>query len=224
MSGSVLPYEDLITSEHVDKPKYMAMMDATCQPLADLIAQYNSFVSAYEINGAAGNQLDVIGQWVGVSRYLDSPLTGVYFAFDTDLVGFDEGVWMGPYDPATGLVRLPDDYYRALILARILNNRWDGSLSQAYAISDLTFGAIGAAIYIVDHGDLSITFGVVGLNPPDALVKAMLTSGKFDVKPAGVRIRQYEYESAPGPAFSFDLNSFHFGGFDTGGWVITVPN
>lgn len=224
MSAPVTKYTDLVTSQHADKLNFLAALTISCQPLADLSALLSNIPHLFDVDYAEGQQLDVVGQWVGVTRDLSVPISGVYFAFDTAGVGFDEGVWMGPYDPATGITQLSDYYYRILIKIRILNNHWDGSLSSAYDLVNQIFGALGYTFFIQDHCDLTIDFGIIGTTPPDALIKALLISGKFNVKPAGVHINNYFYQSEPGPMFAFDLSTPLFAGFDTGAWAVAISN
>ncbi len=224
MAGDVSKYTNLITSQHADKPNFVSVVSAACQPLADLSDIYSRIPQLYDVDVAVGQQLDVVGQWVGVSRNLSAPLTGVYFAFDTAGVGFDQGVWLGPYDPVSGLVSLPDDFYRVVIKAKILNNHWNGSKADAYTLANAIFSVLGFSTFIEDHSDLTINIGLVGAGSPSAIVQALLTSGKFDVKPATIHIANYIYQSAPGPIFAFDLNSSLFAGFDTGSWATVIPN
>lgn len=224
MAGDVTPYLNLVPSRNQSAPNFMAMLAATLQPEADLIALLNQIPGLYDLDVAVGQQLDVIGQWVGVSRQLTGPLTGVYFGFDDATVGFDQGVWQGPYDPTTGIVSLPDDYFRVLIAVRVLNNHWDGSIPDAYAIANSAFASLGFNILIVDNNDLSMDLGVVGATMITALSKQLLLSGKFDIKPVGVHIKNYFYSSAAGPLFGFDISSTSVAGFDVGNWATIVPN
>lgn len=224
MSGSILPYLNLVTSEHLGKPKYAAMLAASLQPSADLIAIYNRIPLLYDVDTAVGSQLDVVGQWVGVDRNLTIPLVGIYFALDTPYLGFDQGVWQGPFDPTTGLTLLPDDLYRILIKVGILNNHWDGSISSAYVLINSIFTGFGYSVYIEDHCNLTMSIGIFGAGVPSGTIEALLTTGKFDIKPAGVKISSYFYQSAPGQIFAFDLNTSVFGGFGSGNWATVVTN
>lgn len=224
MAGDVTKYLNLIPSANADKPDFSTMIAAVTQAWADVASVYGSIPGLYDLDVAVGTQLDVIGQWVGVSRQLTSPLTGVYFAFDTAGVGFDSGVWLGPYDPVTGLTSLPDDYYRMVIKMKILNNHWDGSVPGAYEIAAVVFGALGYSIYIEDPCNLTMRIGLIGISVPPALVAAMFTGGLLQVKPAGVRVSEYFYQTVPGPLFGFDLNNSTISGFDTGGWAAVVSN
>lgn len=197
----------------------MAMVSSTTQPFADLVAGYQAMNSLYDVDVAVGAQLDVVGQWVGVNRRLQQPITGVYFAFDTAGLGWDQGVWKGPNDPTTGLVSLPDDHYRLVIYARILNNSWNGSLSQAYQIAEVLFTPLGYQVFFQDPGDLTMQMGIVGVTIPDALTLALFTQGDLNLRPAGVLITDYFYQQSLGPLFAFDLNTSTFAGFDVGSWA-----
>lgn len=220
MAGDVGKYTDLITSGFASAQKFVDMVGVTCQPAADLVNLYATIPSSvYDVDYAESTQLDVIGQWVGISRYLSEPLTGVYFSFDIAGLGFDQGVWLGPYDPISGLVALPDEFYRLLIKARILNNHWNGSINDAYTLMSSIFAPLGYTFLLGDHSDLTMSVGLVG-PPPTALILAMLQSGLFDIRPTGVLVDIYYY--GEGPIFAFDLGAFPFGGFDTGNWAILL--
>jgi hypothetical protein len=221
MSGDVTPYLNKITSEHSSKPKFMAMVMATVQPAADLQALLRGAVtSLYDLNSAYGKQLDVVGQWVGLSRQLAAPITGVYFAFDTAGVGFDYGVWQGPYDPTSGLVSLPDDYYRLALNARILNNSWDGTKDHFYNLAQALFGPLGYFYYIEDLGAMSMNIGLSGPTAPSPLLVAMINAGILDSKPVAVQIINRIVQQ--GPIFAFDLNNANFAGLDRGYWATSI--
>ncbi|MGN5479534.1 DUF2612 domain-containing protein [Cupriavidus basilensis] len=86
-------YSDLITSEHNQRPKYMAMIATLAQPLVDVINVLGHMPSDFDLDNAIGAQLNVVGEWVGLGRMVKVPLLGVYFSFDTLDLGFDRGTW-----------------------------------------------------------------------------------------------------------------------------------
>src|ERR1039458_1627914 len=131
--GDPTYYLRLVTSEHIDKPNFIATLTAVLQPLADVQVRLAGMPGIFDLDVAVGDQEDKTGQWVGISRELQEPLTGVYFSLDTVGLGFDQGTWKGPFDPSTYLTALPDDAYRLLLRAKILNNKWDGTIPGAYA-------------------------------------------------------------------------------------------
>ena len=217
--ATVDDYTGLITSEHNQKPKFMATVGALVQGYADLTNALQAMPGAFDLDAAIGVQLDAVGRWVGISRNIATPLTNVYFTLDSDGLGFDVGIWQGPYDPDTGLTSLDDATYRLLIRAKIAANHWDGTLSGSARVLDIIFPpSSGTRIFIVDNGDMSIDIGISGAIP-SLVFLALLFGGYIPIKPEGVRINNYivttEYGS---PVFGFDTDSAYVGGFDVGAW------
>jgi hypothetical protein len=153
--GDVTPYLNLITSEHRQRPDYIAMLSGVFQPLVDGVTVARSLNTLFDIDNAEGVQLDAIGVWVGRSRNLSVPLENVYFQFDTG-PGFDMGILRGPFDPLTTLFVLPDDQYRILLYATIAANHWDGTIPGAYNAYAIAFGPRGFTMLIIDNQDMTM--------------------------------------------------------------------
>lgn len=222
MSGDISRYLGLVTSEHADKPNFLASVAASIQPFADILDTLNSFPSVFDIDNAVGAQLDVVGQWVGASRNVATPLTGVYFSFDDPTLGWDQGVWYSAGEPTTGLTALPDDIYRLLLRAKIAANQWDGTIPGAYAAWDQLFAAEGFRILIQDNGDMTMTLGLMDAgNSPT--FRDLFSGGYLDLRPAGVLIDSYLFPSVDAPFFGFDAEDGSVSGFDVGAWAQTVP-
>jgi hypothetical protein len=139
--AQVSDYTGLITSEHADKPRFVATLAAIAQCFVDVQNAVIGIPFEFDLDDAIGVQLDAVGEWVGITRNVKTPITGVYFSLDTANLGFDQGVWQGPFDPTTGLSSLDDDTYRLLIRAKIGANNWDGTLGTSAAILNGIFGA-----------------------------------------------------------------------------------
>jgi hypothetical protein len=217
--ANLTDYTSLITSEHADKPKFMAMVSLLGQWAVDRRKLLASIPALYDIDIAVGQQLDRVGEWVGISRNLSLPLTGVYFSLDTSSLGFDQGSWKGPFDPSTGLVALPDYQYRILLYATIAANNWDGTVPSAYTAWNTIFQPLGYSILIQDGQDMTMSVVLVG-PAPDAVTLALFTGGYLNLRPAGVGIINYYLPSVPGIAvFGFDAQNSAVAGFDTGCWA-----
>ena len=222
MTIDISRYTSLITSEHASKPKFMAMVSVLAQWAADRQNMLASIPGLFDVDNAVGQQQDMTGQWIGQSRNLSEPLTGVYFSFDTASVGFDQGTWLGPYDPTTGLVSLPDEAYRILLYAVIAANNWDGTVPGAYTAWNTIFEPLGYQILIQDNQDMTMNIVLVG-PAPDAVTLALFTGGYLSLVPAGVAVNFYYVQSVPGaPIFGFDLENSTISGFDVGGWLIAA--
>lgn len=219
MTAQLTDYTSLITSEHQSAPRFMAMVSVLAQWAVDRRNLLASIPALYDIDTAIGQQLDRVGEWVGISRNFSLPLTGVYFSLDTTGLGFDQGTWLGPFDPTTGLVSLPDYQYRILLYATIAANNWDGTVPSAYDAWNTIFAPLGYSILIADNQDMTMNVVLVGPSP-DAVTLALFTGGYLNLRPAGVGITNYYLPSVPGsPVFGMDVQNSAIAGFDTGGWT-----
>lgn len=212
-------YTSLITSEHADKPKFTAMVTAVAGAFTDATNANQAMPLAFDLDNAIGNQLDTIGLWVGITRGVKSPLSGVYFSFDTAGVGFDQGSWQGPYDPSTGIVSLDDDTYRILIRTKITSNRWDGTLGSAKDIMQGIFPDGKTSIFIQDNQDMTMLVGISG-NPPSAIFRALITGGYIPLKPEGVSVKYAVTSTRGAPLFGFDVENQFISGFDVGAFGV----
>jgi len=68
--ANINDYLKLITSEHNQKPNFMALVSLLAQAGVDQQNLLASFSDLFDVDEAVGDQLDKIGQWVGVSRNL----------------------------------------------------------------------------------------------------------------------------------------------------------
>jgi hypothetical protein len=220
--GSIASWLALVTSEHASKPKFMAMLAATVQPLADIIAILESIPAAYDVDDAVGTQLDTTGEWIGISRHITTPLSGVFFSWDVLGLGWGEGNWATIIN-ATELVTLPDPQYRILLYAKIAANHWDGTIPGAYDIFDIVFQGTGFGVLIQDLQHMHMAFALTG-PIPDAVTQALFTTGYFNLKPAGVRIDKYYLPPANNvPYFGFGVENSNIAGWGIGYWGVTAP-
>lgn len=211
---SIQDYLGLITSEHANKPKFMAMISACVAPMVQIQSLYASMIPLFDLSTPpVGNQLDIIGQWVGVSRFVNVPLTGIFFSWEGTLAeGWDLGLWQGSNN-TNSIVSLPDAQYLTLILARIAANSWNGTTEQAYAIYQQIFPNL--TILIQDNQNM--TFYVIVIGMMDSLTQALLTGGYLPLRPEGVLISEYVVIMT-GPLFGWDLVNTNFQGWDVGSW------
>ena len=187
----------------------MALVTAIAQWGVDVQNAILAIPGQFDVDVAVGVNLDIVGLWIGVGRKIATPISGVYFSFNIDGLGFNQGVWKGEFDPDTGLTSLDDETYRLLLRAKIGANHWDGTLGASKAILDSIFanitatgtpydsGGFGEGPYggesgstilsIKDNQDMTMTIVVSGV-PPSALFLALLTGGYIPIKPAGVTV------------------------------------
>ena len=220
--GSVASWLALVTSEHASKPNFMAMLSVTLQPVADNIAILQSIPTAYDVDFAVGEQLDTVGEWVGITRNISTPLTGVFFSWDVVGLGWGEGNWISSIN-ASQLTQLPDPQYRTLLYAKIAANHWDGTIPGAYKVFDTIFEGTGFGVLIQDLQGMHMSMALTG-PVPDAVTQALFTGGYFNLKPAGVRIDKYYLPPVDNvPYFGFGVSSPFIAGWGIGYWGVTAP-
>lgn len=209
-------YLALITAFHRGKPKFAATVRALVEPV---VSQQNFMAHLpldFDLDQAIGAQLDAVGEWVGRTRFVQTPIASAWFSFDDEPRGFDRGVWLQPFDTPSGITRLDDETYRTLLRAKIAANNWDGTLPAAKEALEIIFPGGETQIVITDNQDMMITFGVAGVIP-SALFIALLSDGYLPLKPEGVRA-DYLITTVDGPLFGFDVQNEFISGFDTGAW------
>lgn len=212
-------YLNLVTSEYKDQPDFNAMLAfkvAVQIRVQALMLQMQG--PLFDLSTPPiGNQLDIVGQWVGVSRVVHIPIAGVYFSFDgaDPSVGWDFGSWQ-PTDAPSTITTLPDDAYLNLILAKIAANNWDGTTTGAYIIWAQVFPQI--RILIQDNCNMTYDLAIVG-GIVDSLTLALITGGYIQLRPEGVRIDKYYVSIDTNPAFCWDVETTLCKGWDEGSWL-----
>lgn len=219
-------YTDLITNYHAGKPLFFQHVDLSTRPLVDVSTALNGLITAFDIDTAVGVQLDILGEWIGRTRYVSVPISGIYFSFDTDGLGWDQGVWQGPYDPDSGYTALSDDTYRVILKAKIAINNWDGTNDSLPDILDTALAGSGIRMQIVDNQDMTISIWVfpeVDISQVSLELIAAIRQGYLTVKAAGVWGGSIELPAVETPSegnrfFGFDMDNEYIAGFDDGSW------
>ena len=153
-------YLALVPPEHAGKPKFMAELSLALQCFADVQTFLAGLPAAFDLDSAIGVQLDKVGSWIGLTRFVPIPIPNAYFSFDTPGLGFDQGYWFGTFDgPANYLSRLDDDTYRRLLYAKRLCNEGDGTVTMAQGVLETYFDPVdypGTYPFVIDGNTLSL--------------------------------------------------------------------
>ncbi|MEE9653900.1 DUF2612 domain-containing protein [Kluyvera ascorbata] len=218
-------YTDRITNYHATKPKFFDHIDLSTRPFADVSTAMQGFIPAFDLDTAVGVQLDQVGEWIGRTRYVSEPISGIYFAWDTEGLGYDQGVWQGPYDPDNGYTALSDDTYRVILKAKVAINNWDGQNESLPDILDTALAGSGLRMQIIDNQDMTISVWVfpdVDIADVSLELLAAIRQGYLTVKAAGVWSGGIQTPSEGTRFFGFDLDNDYIGGFDDGSWGVTL--
>lgn len=207
-------YLKLITSQHRDKPKYMAMVMALLRPSDDIFALAATMDDEFDVMLATGIQEDIVGILVGANRTLD-------------------------FQPDKGLSPILDNAaYRILLQAKIAQNMWKGGIMD---LRDLWTTLFGEGIIIQDNQDMTIDVVAIG-NSFDQIVRNMVQKGLIVPKPQSVKLTTYfsdqqvfgydmetntirGYDEAnwieenTKDSFAYDCDESGLFGYDTGNWT-----
>ncbi|END2550726.1 DUF2612 domain-containing protein [Enterobacter roggenkampii] len=214
-------YTEKITNYHASKPLFEQHVDLITRPFTDIVKAQQNFIPEFDLDKAVGVQLDVVGEWVGRGRNVSVPITNVYFSWDTEGLGWDQGSWKGPFDPDAGFTQLSDDVYRMVLKAQIAINTWDGTIGHLEDILEIIFAGSGIDMQIIDNQDMSITINAIAINGianTSAELISVIKSGELNIKAGGVRVKSLNVIDPAHPLFGFDTQSTVITGYDAGYW------
>lgn len=219
----VQDYINLVTSEYAGQPDFLSVISANVATPVQVQTLLAAMIALFDIDTPpVGKQLDIIGQWVGVSRNVQVPISGAFFEWDSVsyLNGWDYGTWQ-PADAPTQITSLPDDAYLTLLKGRIAANNWDGTINGAYAIWDNLFSQF--KILIMDRQNMSYDMAIVG-GIVDTLTLALIEGGYIQLRPEGVKINNYLVSIDSNPVFAWDIENSLMQGWDEGEWTNVISN
>jgi hypothetical protein len=182
--ATVDDYLKLIPPEHAGQPNFLEALTAFVAPFVDGQNLAASLAALFDVDFAVGQQLDFVGQWVGISRRLRVPIPNKYFSFNIANIGVNQGIWFNPDDPTEGIVTLDDSTYRLMIRAKILANIWDGSLGEANAGLQAIFDG---TVQLQDNFDMTYSIITTG-TLSSALFVELVQQGYIPLHPAGVAL------------------------------------
>lgn len=157
-------YLTLITSEHKNKPNFMAVMKALIDPLVDRLNFLNSLNSYFDQDTATGDQLQIIADWCGAPSTIPNTEVIPFFGFSDQegTLGFGEtddssvgGYWRDSGMAGYKAVSMSSDLFRKVIKAQILLNKSDCTESSAKEIISLV---TDKGFQFTDNMDMTITF------------------------------------------------------------------
>lgn len=219
MTANTSDYTALVPNMNTGATNFNLALEALVAGFVDSINVTGDLVAKFDLDSAAGVQLDAVGQWAGITRYLNTPLPTTYFSFDVFGVGWDEGVIYQDGDPVDSTTVLDDDSFRTLIRSKIGANQWDGTLPSLLKIMEQLFTNTLTKVFVIDNQDMTMTAAVSG-KLPSVIQLALLRGGYLVPKPAAVQINYITTSVDGAPLFGFDMDGPYVSGWDTGAWGI----
>ena len=168
MAIEVQNYIDLITSEYYNNPKFTAMTRKILEKDYASTSILEHLWDYFKLDTATGSQLDIIGQYLNITREL-------------------------PIDSSVLPDVLTDDLYRLVLKARVLQYHWDGTIEGIYKITlELLPDAL---IWLVDNQDGSYQMLLMSPNFDDQIAELFIL-GYITPKPAGIKVTYTLFEKA----------------------------
>lgn len=184
MTASTDYFTGLVTTEHQDKPRYIETVSLSTQGFADQITLCNQAYDLYDLDNAVGVQLDAVGMWIGLSRFVSLDIQQ-FFSWDTEGLGWDQGVWWEIGDAESVVTQLQDSQYRQLLKIKIACNKFDGTLPSAIKILSDAVSTDGCTV-TASEGRMSVSFTITG--PISNVMKAVILGNYIPLKPAGIAV------------------------------------
>lgn len=173
-------YQDLITSQHRGKPRYMATVTALLKYSTDIYSCAVYLDDNFDLDLAEGAQENTLGVLVGQSRNMPFELI------------------------TTGSSVLDDDTYRTLLKSKIAKNVWKGGIMD---IAEIWQALFGERIKIQDNQDMTIE--VLIDSTPTTSVQELILQGMVVPKPQSVNMLYKVIREAEAEIYLGAIGSTH---------------
>lgn len=214
VENAVQYYKDLLLYQYSDKPKAQSHIELLArQGLSNLVLK--QIRDGFNIETAVGDQLDVIGEYIGQSREVPIPIPRPYFEFDDyenpllAPIGFTD--YNDPNQNAdsvffkyiflnTDTQTLNDEEYRTLLKLRAVLNT--SNLSTA-AIDEFLSLFFAGELSFTDNQNMTLTYFVA---PEQSRLVQLALALDLLPKPACVNISAVI--NIPDPALIFSMAQY----------------
>jgi hypothetical protein len=161
-----------------------------------------------DINVATGNNLDLVGKHVGISRTVSEFIDRRYFGFSRDInaTAFNYGVFYRVNDTLRDPIQLTDEEYKFFIIAKAMRNY---QLPTVDNITDSAKYLLGNAAVVIDNYDMTMNLIFPGKNVSQLILHAVLN---MDIlrRPVGVMYRFFMIMDDRPFGWAHDSNAFGF--------------
>ena len=134
---------DRLISQYRNSPILRAFIQVYKDEILECRDALNKLAIVFCVEKAEGDWLDLLGDIVGVSRWVPGGLFSEHFGFDTvpNSLPFNEGRWLSLNEAETGPRKMIDEEYRFAIRAQIARNYYDGTINSTIKVFSLIFNA-----------------------------------------------------------------------------------
>ena len=193
-----MSWDETLLSQYVDSPTLVGLLQSFNDAVDPTIDIANFYSNIWNIATAVGNGLDIWGQIVGVSRYLQVNATN-YLGFEEAYTAPTASTGPQPFGQApfgsgtalTTTFALADAQYRRLILVKAAANISNLSIPSINALLQAEFSTsdginpYGSA-YVINSGSMSFQYHLTFV--PSAVQIAIINNSGVFPRPAGVSV------------------------------------
>jgi hypothetical protein len=198
-------YADRLAFQYRGQPNARATVELFAgEVVADQIVKQVG--DAFNVDTASGEQLDIIGKYVGLPRNIGEPLDRPYYDFSdydgtvrtngftdyTNAALNAQAIWYDYNFLYTQNTDLSDEGYRFMLKMKIVLNSNDGTLAS---IQDLLHTFLPDVVELVDNQDMTMTYTLAA-----AIPVAASTLQYYLPKPMGVGVNFIHLTAAASPA------------------------
>lgn len=193
-----MSWDETLLSQYVDSPTLVGLLQSFNDAVDPTIDIANFYSNIWNIATAVGNGLDIWGQIVGVSRYLQvsaSNYLGFKEAYTAPTASTGpQPFGQAPFGSGTALTTtfaLADAQYRRLILVKAAANISNLSIPSINALLQAEFSTsdginpYGSA-YVINSGSMSFQYHLTFV--PSAVQIAIINNSGVFPRPAGVSV------------------------------------
>ena len=194
----MINWDETLLSQYVDSPTLVGLLQSFNDAVDPTINIANFYSNIWNIATAVGNGLDIWGQIVGVSRYLQVSATN-YLGFEEAYTAPTASTGPQPFGQApfgsgtvlTTTYTLADAQYRRLILVKAAANISNLSIPSINALLQAEFSTsdginpYGSA-YVINSGSMSFQYHLTFV--PSAVQIAIINNSGVFPRPAGVSV------------------------------------
>ena len=193
-----MSWDETLLSQYVDSPTLVGLLQSFNDAVDPTIDIANFYSNIWNVATAVGNGLDIWGQIVGVSRYLQVSASN-YLGFEEAYTAPTASTGPQPFGQApfgsgtalTTTFALADAQYRRLILVKAAANISNLSIPSINALLQAEFSTsdginpYGSA-YVINSGSMSFQYHLTFV--PSAVQIAIINNSGVFPRPAGVSV------------------------------------
>lgn len=180
-----MSYSDLIIWQYKGKPKAVATFNLIESVFGQAFQELAELRNVLDIENAIGEQLDLVGKHIGISRVINHAVLRKFFGFkqSKQALAFNMGEWYRKRDPLSDSVRLNDKDYRFLLKCQIIKNYQTATIPEL--IQALRF-CFGKGCLVTDNGNFTVSI-TVPMEKLNSFRQFVIKNLDVLPRPAGVR-------------------------------------